>query len=601
MYQTTINAIKIWLFSLVSFLGVVVVATKGFREDFSQVQTTTSDIYSALLLVIALIGSIAFIIAVAGFISQQIRGSDVDKKRSFWWHLTYPFKFFFLGAIFPLYLFFYLTQPFKAIKLLVTKGVCNLQRFLSTHRKEVLLRIFGVVLTVTIILPVWAGGYMAAGVIGYEIVNNIVRFQDEPIPITGTGSMYPTFPKGEGKDPAELSKQIVGSPGMQPYPNGIVLFGKKYFGHDIGRFDIVTFTNEKVQAVSQKNYGSGGGFMKRVIGMPGDVLEIRNGLVYLNNEPLKEPYTAKPHSTFGGEFLPECTQITVPSNKVFVMGDNRKGSGDSRHDIGFVDLADVDHVIPFARQTGLYDKRWRDTTNDLSDATKIKIDRESYLELLNQKRQEAGVKPLVYQKKLETAAALRGKVILEYNDFSYEATQSGYTMAQALSDADYWNIIYGEAKTQGYYEAAELLENQLEQTGYTEFLLNPEYQEIGIAEVEGELNGCPAQVVVQHIAGYVPPNYAPDVVESWKTALVRLREIQPGWEQLKTYGEYYEKNKADVDRITQIIAQRISIAEVVVKKMVANQWLSKAEENLIEDDKSLAGEQDGLAERLNNQ
>jgi signal peptidase I len=63
--------------------------------------------------------------------------------------------------------------------------------------------------------------------------------------------------------------------------------------------------------------------IKRVIGLPGDTVEIKNGIVYINGQPLDEPYEMeKPKSDF--------KPVTVPENSFFVMGDNRNNSYDSR-------------------------------------------------------------------------------------------------------------------------------------------------------------------------------------------------------------------------------------------------------------------------------
>lgn len=72
-------------------------------------------------------------------------------------------------------------------------------------------------------------------------------------------------------------------------------------------------------------------FIKRVIGVAGDTIRLRNGDVYLNDKLLDESMYLKPSvKTYAGAFLREGSSITVPRNSYFVMGDNRSYSSDSR-------------------------------------------------------------------------------------------------------------------------------------------------------------------------------------------------------------------------------------------------------------------------------
>ena len=71
-------------------------------------------------------------------------------------------------------------------------------------------------------------------------------------------------------------------------------------------------------------------FIKRIIGMPGDTIEIRNKEVYRNNEKIVEPYVRHTDPTFVEGPRDNLPAFVVPENSYFVMGDNRDESYDSR-------------------------------------------------------------------------------------------------------------------------------------------------------------------------------------------------------------------------------------------------------------------------------
>ncbi len=73
-------------------------------------------------------------------------------------------------------------------------------------------------------------------------------------------------------------------------------------------------------------------FIKRVIGLPGETVEIRDHIVYIDGRPLDEPYLTREARLSMGDFGP----VRVPRDSLFVMGDNRGNSNDSRAALGYV-------------------------------------------------------------------------------------------------------------------------------------------------------------------------------------------------------------------------------------------------------------------------
>jgi signal peptidase I len=104
-------------------------------------------------------------------------------------------------------------------------------------------------------------------------------------------------------------------------------------------------------------------FIKRVVGVAGDVIEGHNKTIYVNGKPLVENYTIKtdPHIfPAGTQARDNFGPITVPENSLFVMGDNRDQSFDSRF-WGFVDLRMVSgkaFMIYWSWNTDKFSVRW---------------------------------------------------------------------------------------------------------------------------------------------------------------------------------------------------------------------------------------------------
>jgi signal peptidase I len=106
---------------------------------------------------------------------------------------------------------------------------------------------------------------------------------------------------------------------------------------DIRRGDVIVFKSPEQPERD---------LIKRVIGLPGDRLELHRKKILINGKPFDEPYTQflEPPSTEGpartGDLREEYGPVTVPDGQYFMMGDNRDNSQDSRY-WGFLPMSYV--------------------------------------------------------------------------------------------------------------------------------------------------------------------------------------------------------------------------------------------------------------------
>jgi signal peptidase I len=122
-----------------------------------------------------------------------------------------------------------------------------------------------------------------------------------------------------------------------------------YWLHPPEAGDIIVF-QPPLQFQEQFGFLPDKAFIKRIIGTPGDTVQVQNGTVYLNEQPLQESYIAQSPAY-------QMKTVHVPAGQFFVMGDNRNNSNDS-HVWGFLPEQNIIgraiwRFFPFSRFGGL--------------------------------------------------------------------------------------------------------------------------------------------------------------------------------------------------------------------------------------------------------
>jgi len=92
------------------------------------------------------------------------------------------------------------------------------------------------------------------------------------------------------------------------------------------RGDVVVFKAPKSETCAEVECE----YIKRIVGLPGETLEIKNGKVFINGQMLEETYLPSDFSTRAGHYLKEGMESKIPADFYIFMGDNRDHSRDAR-------------------------------------------------------------------------------------------------------------------------------------------------------------------------------------------------------------------------------------------------------------------------------
>jgi signal peptidase I len=140
-----------------------------------------------------------------------------------------------------------------------------------------------------------------------------------------SASMEPTFVHGD--------RVLVNKIDYDPHRGDIIVFEDPHPGPQPDRGIVGGFLHWLSQGLGFAQPPNED-FIKRIVGMPGETLEIHDHQVLIDGRVLPEPYLTRSARRSMGSFGP----VTIPKDAVFVMGDNRGDSDDSRGSLGFIPI-----------------------------------------------------------------------------------------------------------------------------------------------------------------------------------------------------------------------------------------------------------------------
>ena len=166
------------------------------------------------------------------------------------------------------------------------------------------------------------------------MIIRLVLFQTFYIP---SGSMEPTLYEGDRIVANKLIYKL-----RQPNRGEVLIF-KVYSYFNEGEMD--NQFAQKFMPMGRSSFSPNSDlgerfllrdYIKRVAALPGDEVEVRNQRLYINGDPVEEPWITDQKYDFNYEFGPE----TVPEGHLFVLGDNHRNSQDS-HKLGYLPISNV--------------------------------------------------------------------------------------------------------------------------------------------------------------------------------------------------------------------------------------------------------------------
>ncbi len=382
-----------------------------------------------------------------------------------------------------------------------------------------------------------------------------------------------------------------------------------------GRLDIVSF---KIPKDPEKVYTS------RIIGVPGDKIVLKDGYVYLNGKLLDEPYTLKPRSTWVNDnaiFGKNCEEMTVPKDYYFLLGDNRRISEISIY-LGFISKDKIIGYVPhnLVKFLTYYPIDWsnhiRDASHDKDLLGKSILNASMYVELLNRKRRENGLPPLISEDKANKAASYLLKDMIEKKYYTDEKSKADPALLNAFSQ---YNIT-SQGMTGaglGLYDAQGLLDFYLGSRDWENVLLSPKYSTIGVASTITNVDSCPQQL---HVTLYFeksvnssqaiqPPTLSTNKgfqsgegntadIKYFQDYISKVQALKDSWQNESTTGRYPQQ---DVNKVVDEFTRIISFSNTIMNNLRSGSGNNADNNSLWKAISSMNDEAIATTKRLNGQ
>ncbi len=384
-------------------------------------------------------------------------------------------------------------------------------------------------LTLVIFASIWWSGFGdVISLFKYTSYEAGVTDKLTKIPVSGT-SMLPTIQDG----------------------SEVELKNPKKYGLERG--DIVSFMNNETGGLH---------YIKRIIGLEGEQVSIKNGTVFINGRALQEDYTLNNLPTYGNTALIDCENYTVPKNNYMVLGDNRTVSSDSRV-LGFIDKADIDGVIKTNVGEKFAGQQYQ------QEITKATIDPQVFLKKLNEYRTKNNTSTLVTHTTLNQLSKKRAEQIKDrFDDWKNKTAPAD----KLLEESGYrFNQIH-EFVTFGYLDEQAVLDQIFDSQSEKDHFLSIQYTEVGIGITEKTNKECTFPIISVILSWPAVPTYDQTVIDSWsKEISINNQSLA----NLQTWVGYPGMDQTKLKNQISLVAQMQQIATRIYNKQKNREWLTQ--------------------------